>query len=148
MVAFFSLDLKRIAHGASDYCWPRPSGCARCGHPKLWGHGFVLMIFVGFTDALRIRRYRCPSCGGIIRLRPTGFFKGHQSATATIRTALSTRLGTGGWPPGCVTNRARHWLRALRRHALAVLGVPALTDLMAAFDQLLDLGRIPVSRAL
>jgi hypothetical protein len=39
-------------------------------------------------------------------------------------------------------------LRALKRQALAVLGVPALSDLIAAFDRLLDLGRIPVSRAI
>lgn len=148
MIAYFCLDLKRIADEDPGYCWPRPSSCARCGHPKTWGHGFVLMIFAGFTHALRIRRYRCPCCSCIIRLRPTGYFKGHQSATATIRDTLATRMGTGFWPRGCVTNRARHWLRALKRHALAVLGVPALADLMAAFDQLLDLGRVPVSRAI
>ena len=148
MIAYFGLDLKRIANDDPDYCWPRPSSCARCGHPKAWGHGFVLMIFAGFAQALRIRRYRCPCCGCIIRLRPRGYFKGHQSATATIRDTLAARLGTGFWPRGCVTNRARHWLRALKRHALAVFGVPALADLMAAFDQLLDLGRMPVSRAI
>ena len=148
MIAFFRLDLKRIAHDASDYCWPRPSCCSRCGHPTLWGHGYVLMIFVGFTDALRIRRYRCPLCGCIIRLRPKGYWKRYQSTAATIRSTVSMRLHTGCWPPGCVASRARHWLRALKRNALAVLGVPSLADLMAAFDHLVDLGRIPVSRTI
>jgi len=105
------------------------------------------MIFEGFATALKIRRYRCPMCGCIIRLRPRGYFTRHQSDTATIRAALSYRLATGRWPAGCVANRARHWLASLKRNALAVLGLPALADLMTAFDRLIELGRVPVSRA-
>jgi hypothetical protein len=147
MIVFFDLDLKRINQSAPDYCWPRPSCCGRCGHPKPWSHGYVAVIFTGFIQALRLRRYRCPSCGCIIRLRPKGYFSRHQSAAATIRDTLSARLDTGYWPRGCVTSRARNWLRALKRQALAVLGVPALADLIAAFDRLVNLGRVPVSRA-
>ena len=146
MIAFFSLDLNKIAISPSDYCWPRPSRCPRCLCPKLWGHGFVGMIIVGFDHALTIRRYRCPSCGCVIRLRPEGYFKGHQSSTVAIRTSLSMRLKTGRWPPGCVPNRARHWLRALKRHAVAIFGFPALADLMGVFDRLISMGRVPVSR--
>lgn len=107
----------------------------------------MAVIFTGFIRALRLRRYRCPSCGCIIRLRPKGFFSRHQSAAATIRDTLFARLDTGYWPRGCVTSRARNWLRALKRQSLAVLGVPALADLIAAFDRLVNLGRVPVSRA-
>lgn len=67
---------------------------------------------------------------------------------AVIRATLTTRLSTGHWPKDCATNRARNWLRALKHHALAVLGVPALTDLIGAFDRLLALGRVPVSRTI
>ena len=146
MIAYFSLDLKRIAQGDPDYPWPRPS-CG-CGHPKSWGHGFVPMIFAGFKHALRLRRYRCPACGCILRLRPAGYFKRHQSAAATIRETLVTRLGSGFWPKGCSSGCARHWLRGLKSQALAVIGVPALTDLIAAFDKLMDMGRTPVSRTI
>jgi len=146
MIAFFDLDLKQIDQGASDCCWPRPSCCGRCGHDKVWGHGLVLTIFEGFTKAVRLRRYRCPACGCIIRLRPKGYFKRHQSAVAVIRATMTSRLKTGCWPRGCKTSRARHWMQALKRQALAVLGVPALADLIAAFDRLVDLGRVPVSR--
>ena len=99
----------------------------------------MAVIFTGFIQALRLRRYRCPCCGCIIRLRPKGFFSRHQSAAATIRAALSARLDTGYWPRGCVSSRARNWLRALKRQAL--------DDLIAAFDRLVNLGRVPVSRA-
>lgn len=104
------------------------------------------MIIAGFDDALAIRRYRCPSCGCVIRLRPKGYFKWHQSPAVEIRTSLSIRVKTGRWPPGCVTNRARHWLRALKRKAVAVFGLHALADLMAVFDRLISMGLVPVSR--
>jgi hypothetical protein len=105
------------------------------------------MIFEGFATALKIRRYRCPMCGCIIRLRPKGYFTRHQSQTTTIRHTLSHRLATGRWPTGCIANRARHWLASLRRNALAVFGVRALADLLTAFDRLVELGRVPVRRA-
>ena len=146
MIAFFDLDLKRIAQDASKCTWPRPPCCGRCGHPKVWGHGLVLTIFEGFAKALRLRRYRCPACGCIIRQRPRGYFKKHQSAAATIRNTLVERLETGFWPRECKTSRARNWLRALTHQAQAVFGMPAGTDLIAAFDRLVGMGRVPVSR--
>jgi hypothetical protein len=147
MIAFIELDLKRIASRDPDYCWPRPASCGRCESSKLWGHGFVAVIFARFAQALWIRRYRCPACGCIIRLRPRGYFTRHQSDAATIRTTLLTRLNSGYWPRNCVASRARHWLHGLKRQVLAVLGVPAFSDLIAAFDRLVVLGRVPVSRA-
>ena len=146
MIAFFDLDLNRIAQSSHDYPWPRPDACGRCGHDKVWGHGLVYMIIEGFAAALKIRRYRCPMCGCIIRLRPKGYFIRHQSERAAIRRMLLHRLETGGWPIGCITNRARHWLAALKRNAMAVFGFEGLKDLMAAFDRLVELGRVPVSR--
>ena len=147
MIAFFSLNLNEIAKSPREYAWPRPDGCSRCGHHTVWCHDFVRVIFEGFADELCMRRYRCPRCGCVIRLRPEGFFARHQSDAATIRAALGHRLAKGFWPCGCVANRARHWLAALKRNAVALFGLPALHDLMAAFDRLISMGRVPVRRA-
>jgi hypothetical protein len=147
MIAFFQLDLNKIYKSFRDYAWPRPESCGRCGHSPVWCHDFVQVIFQGFTGALYMRRYRCPACGCVIRLRPEGYFARHQSDTATIRDTLNQRQATGRWPCGCVANRARHWLAGLKRNALALLGLPAMADLMTAFDRLVCMGRVPVSRA-
>jgi len=106
MIAFLVLDLNRIAHSSRDYPWPEPGGCGRCHHPKLWGHGFVRMIFDGFGQALQMRRYRCPKCGCIVRVRPSGYLPRHQSPVATIRAALSCRIRTGQrrYPPRMSVN--------------------------------------------
>lgn len=146
MIAFFKLDLNEIDRCARSYAWPRPEACPDCGYHMVWLHDFVMMIFNGFDHPLHMRRYRCPQCGCIIRLRPKGFFARHQSDTATIRAALDHRLTKGHWPCGCVANRARHWLAALKRNAVALLNLPALNDLMAAFDRLVSMGRVPVRR--
>jgi hypothetical protein len=147
MIALFLLDLNKIAENGRDYAWPRPDNCPRCRHPRVWLHDFVQMIFDGFDQPLCIRRYRCPECGCIIRLRPKGFFARHQSDATTIRAALDHRLEKGRWPYGCIGSRARHWLAALKRNTVALFGLPALHDLMAAFDRLLSMGRVPVARA-
>lgn len=148
MIATFDLDLNRIFQCPRDYIWPRPECCERCGHSMLWGHGFVLMIFAGFAEALRIRRYRCPACGCVIRLRPCGYYRRHQSPAVQIRQTLKCRIQSGRWPEGCVKNRARHWLAALKRNAQAILPLPEQGDLVAAFDRLTAMGWVPVARAI
>jgi hypothetical protein len=147
MIAYLELDLNRIAENSRDYPWPQPEGCSRCQHSKLWGHGFVWMIFEGFRQALKMRRYRCPQCGCVVRVRPAGFFARHQSAVASIRESLAQRISTGRWLGGVAGNRARHWLGGLKKHAFALWGWAGLSDLMAAFDRLVAMGRVPVSRA-
>jgi len=148
MILFFDLDLKQIDRDSRNYSWPRPSDCGRCGHPKVWGHGFVTMIIEGFAKALEMRRYRCPMCGRLIRLRPTEYFPRHQTDKATIRRTLVHRLENNRWPMGCFTSRARHWLCALKRNVVAILGLPGLDDLMTAFDLLVSMGRVPVRRTI
>ena len=146
MILFVELNLKQINRHGEKYRWPRPARC-RCGNTRLWGHGFVDMLFDGFLRPLKMRRYRCRVCRCVIRLRPVGYFSRHQSSTATIRRVLAKRIATGRWPAGCAVNRARHWLKALKANALAVLGVGGYRDLRAAFDRLIVLGWIPVRRS-
>jgi hypothetical protein len=86
-------------------------------------------------------------CGCVIGLRPKGYFKRHQADIHTIRQALATRFVRGRWPAGFSANRARHWMKALKANALAVLGMTGYCDPMAAFDHLVECGRIPVRRS-
>ena len=147
MILFINLDLKKIAQLGRKYRWPRPSSC-RCGNHMVWSHGFVQACFAGFSHALEMRRYRCPLCGCVIRLRPKGYFARIQSAKASIRRILDYRISTGFWPAGKSTSRWRHWLAALKRNAVVILGITWGQQLMAAFDRLLDMGRVPVSRTI
>ena len=147
MILPVCLDLKKIAQSARNYCWPQPLSC-RCGSPTVWGHGYVLVGFTGFSHPLKIRRYRCPLCGCVIRLRPEGYFPRIQTAEATVRRILNYRITKGYWPADAITNRSRHWLAALKRNAIVILGIAWKKNLMVAFDELCSMGRVPIRRTI
>ena len=147
MILPIDLDLKKISQLGKNYPWPRPPFC-RCGNSMVWGHGFVQVCFAGFSHPLEFRRYRCPLCRCVIRLRPKGYFARIQSAAADIRRILDVRITTGFWPQGAITNRCRHWLAALKRNAVTILGISWRRHLMAAFDRLAAMGRVPVCRTI
>jgi len=102
---------------------------------RVWGHGFVEAYFdeAGETGVF-LKRYRCPQCRLVIRLRPRGYFRRIQATVAAVRACVVHRLGTGRWPPGSKPARQRHWLRGLRRQVLAHLGMDYTERLMAGFD--------------
>ncbi len=52
---------------------------------NMGGHGFACTIFQGFDSSLLLKRYRCPTCGCIIKLRPSTHFSRFQSSKHTIR---------------------------------------------------------------
>ena len=121
--------------------------------PTVWrdagvGDGFVEAYFdeVGGV-AVMLRRYRCPECGVVIRLRPRGYFRRIQAKVAAVRRCVVHRIGTGRWPPGSNSERQRHWLRGLRRQVRAHLGIAYEGRWVEGFDALVGRGICAVSRA-
>lgn len=148
MIIFVCVNLKEIFKKQREYGWPRPDRCPRCGLSKLWGHGFVLAYFDGFAGGLYLRRYQCPDCRCVVRLRPKGYFTRIQASIEMIRESITERIGTVRWPAGLSRARQGHWLRALMRNAVAYFGNAWKKRLTEAFDRLISLGIIPVSRAI
>lgn len=139
--------LNEIYHQGRNFCWPKPTQCPRCGSVRVWGHGFVTAYFDGFDECLFLRRYRCPDCKCVIRMRPRGYSNRFHASNHTIRSCLFHRLSHGRWPhQGPSKSRQRHWLSALKRKAMAFFGFGC--SLIDAFDRLLHMGHIPVSRGL
>lgn len=87
--------LKEIVDKAKDYPWPKPAQCPRCHRKRLWGHGFVLAWFDECGSSVYLRRYRCPECGCVIKLKPEGYFNRFQASIQAIRTSICHRLRTG-----------------------------------------------------
>jgi len=147
MVLSVCVKLNDIFEQGKGYRWIKPDRCPRCGSVRLWGHGFVGALFDGFNQALLLRRYRCPDCRCIVRMKPAGYFARFQASAAAIRNCLTCRLCQGKWPGSLLsTSRQRHWLSALKRKVAAVLGCGV--DLLAGFDRLVKKRIIPVSRAI
>lgn len=148
MIIYICALLKDIFEQGRNYPWPRPGACPKCGHAVVWGHGYVDALFDGYDKAIPLKRYRCPCCGCVIRLRPSSHLSRFQAPTDNIRSALSKRIKTGRWPPDCSVSRAGHWLRSLKRKVVSLLGFHAGKDLIKVFDYLLLKGVNPVSRSI
>ena len=146
MILSVQVKLNEIYRLGRHFHWAKPECCPRCHSGRLWGHGFVAACFDGFCRQLWLRRFRCPDCCCIIRMKPSGYFARFQATIDTIRGCLLTRLRGARWPKGPATSRQRHWLAALKRKSLAFFGIGL--DLMDAFDRLLKKQLVPVSRAI
>jgi hypothetical protein len=102
----------------------------------------VLTYFDGFAQGILLRRYRCPDCHFVIRMKPKGCFRRFHATIETIESRLNIRLSSGRWNAGISTSRQRHWLSALKRKAIAYFDWPR--DLMCAFHRLKERGLVPV----
>ncbi len=146
MIHFVDVLLKDIFKMGRNFPWKRPERCPCCNNWKVWGHGFVGAFFNGFNSTIWIKRYRCPACGCVLRLRPTSYFSRFQSPKHTIRSSLMHRIKTDKWPADSCKSRQRYWLRNLYRQSKAHLSWK--TKLSEAFDLLVDQGRTPVSKSI
>jgi len=146
MIVSVLVSIKEIVAKGRDFPWPRPAVCPRCDGNRVWGHGFVSAFFDGFVDGVLLRRYRCPDCHCVLRLRPSGFFKRFQASIKTIRDCIFYRLKDSRWPKAMSHTRQGHWLRSLYRKTLAYFGQRWKDRLLEGFDYLIRMDEIPVSR--
>jgi len=149
MIMEVSCDVKEIKekNEGKSYEWPRTDRCPHCSGVRIWGHGFVWAFFESVVAGLYLKRYRCPCCGCVRRMKPVGYFRGFTVTVAAIRSSVALRVECGTWLGGLSHNRQSHWLRALNRQVLAHLGISWLKRLVEGFDALVGKGIIPVSRS-
>ncbi len=148
MVIFFPVILKELFHLSRNYPWPKPERCPRCQCYRRWVHGFVKAYFDGFDQPFPLKRYRCPDCRCVVRLRPAGYFKRFQSSIATIRYSIEQKTMAGNWLPGLSRTRQCHCFRSLCRRIKAYLSDTWYQGVVIAFDYFTDKGQIPVSRCI
>ena len=148
MIDFVDVELKEIFEQGKNFPWVRPAACLKCHHYKVWGHGFVPRFFDGFVFCLYLKCYRCPLCSCVITSRPDTHFRRTRCCKETIRALLVLRITTDRWPPSSLpTSRMRIWLANLKRQALAHLA-SLKESLIAAFDRLIVMRFVPVSRSM
>lgn len=145
MIIFSAVNLKELFENERDYPWQKPENCTRCNSIRLWGHGFVQTIFDGFDLPLWLKRYRCPDCKCVLKIRPKGYLKRFQASIKTIRSSIEQKAKAGRWLSGISRTRQCHWFRALRRKICAYLGNTWGQGVLKGFDHLLAQGHVPVS---
>jgi hypothetical protein len=140
--------VKTLMEQGRKYRWKRPERCPKCKSVGVWGHGYVSAYFdEAGSQSVFLKRYRCPECGVVIRLRPGGYWRGIQASIVEVRQCVLSRLEKGRWPPGSNSARGRHWLRALKRQVRTQLGMSYADELAQGFLELLRRGVCAVSRA-
>ena len=148
LILFVEVCVKTLVELGRNYSWNKPQQCPKCNGVRLWGHGYVEAYFdESASSCVYLKRYRCPQCGVVIRLRPLGYWRRIQATIATVRQCLIDRLEKGRWPPQCRSARARHWMGALRRQVRTHLGMSYADELAEGFSELLSRGVCAVSRA-
>jgi len=148
MIIFILASIKEIVEHGRDFPWPRPPACPRCDGRRVWCHGFVTAFFDGFDEHVILRRYRCPDCRCVMRLRPKGYFERVQASIDTIRSCIAFRLEHSRWPSGGSRQRQGHWLRSLTRRVCAWFGQEWSNRFLEGFDGLVRMNLNPVSRSI
>lgn len=148
MIIYFQVDIKKLIELGRKYSWPKPRICPSCKGCRIWGHGYVWVFFDGLNHAVEIKRCRCPDCNSVFRFRPDVYFKRFQAKIDTIRSSIASKVATGRWEEGSSRTRQRHWFKALKRTIKAYLTDTWDKGVLAAFDELVQMGLIPVSRSI
>ena len=148
MIIFVDVSLKEIFNLKEKFPWPRPETCPNCNSFRVWKHGFVIAFFDGFESGVSIRRYRCPDCRCVMRMRPVGYFSRFQSSISTIRSSISYKFFHGKWHDWISKSRQRHWFVALKRKIRAYFGDMWKKGPLNAFDSLIAVGINPASRSI
>lgn len=123
MILYFAIKVKDLSEQGKGYQWQRPERCPVCKGLRLWGHGYVERYFEGFTEALWLKRYRCPDCASVHTCRPAGFWKGFRYPISIILFCLLNKLDKryGRWLPCIARQNQQYWFKGLQyqssRHA-------------------------------
>ncbi len=148
MIIKVKADIKHIFKLGKRYKWQKPARCHHCNEPTLWGHGFVLSFFDGFDQGVYLKRYRCPYCHTVFKLKPYGYFSRFQANIKRIFSSILNRVYKGRYLPGLSWSRQHFWFTALKRNITAYLSNTWHQGVTAGFVELVRIGKIPVTKSI
>jgi DNA-directed RNA polymerase subunit RPC12/RpoP len=148
MILNVKADIKQIFKQGKKFKWQRPVKCKHCGEPRLWGHGFVLSFFDDFGQGLYLKRYRCPYCHTVFKLKPSGYFKRFQADIKTIFASVLVRIYNSRYLSRLSWSRQHFWFTALKCNVTAYLSNTWNQGLAAGFMELIKMNKLPVTSSI
>jgi wobble nucleotide-excising tRNase len=145
MILKVKADIKQISKQGKEFKWQKPKTCPFCGESTLWGHGFVLSFFDWFEQGLYLKRYRCPYCHTVVKLKPSGYFNRFQADIRTIFSSMLCRFYKGSYLSELSWTRQHFWFTALKRNIRAYLSNAWDKGIPAGFRKFIGMGKIPVT---
>lgn len=133
MIFQSKITVSEISKNGKNHKWDKYH-CGKCNR-FMWGHGFVLRYFSSFTEAIYLKRYRCPGCRAVVTARPDGYWPFIQSSILAIYQALHSRIADGSWPSDFPRQRGGHWIRRFVKHAKMACQTNLLIFLSTCFEK-------------
>ena len=148
MILHVAVDFKELIRckWGRTYPWKRPQSCPCCDG-GLWGHGWVTIYLEEVPRQVWIRRFRCPRCTVVIRMRPLAYWPRFFYRIETIRSVLTHRFSKRHWPGGFYRQVGGHWIRALVSQVQKRLGLNTLI-FANGYEELIRQGWVPVTRSI
>ncbi len=113
LILICRIDLEELKDSGKEFPWINPDSCPCCGGYRLWGHGFVLRYFHGYTAGLWLKRYRCPDCHTVHTLRPEKYSLGFQYPWKEIQSSLEQKLKGLTFRIELSRQCQQYWMKAL-----------------------------------
>lgn len=148
MIVEVKADIKKVFKLGKKYKWQKPARCHHCNEPTVWGHGFVLSFFDGFDQGIYLKRYRCPYCHTVFKMKPYGYFNRFQADGKLIFSSILNRVYKDRYLSGLSWSRQHFWFVALKRNIAAYLSNTWNQGIVAGFVELIRMGKIPVTRSI
>ena len=114
LIVYLSVDCNQLSAEGKSFRWLRPSRCPSCDGARLWGHGYVRRFFDDFSDALWMKRWRCPECSAVHTARPHRFWRGFWAPRSAILKSLASKEYENHWLPSPARQRQQYWWRGLQ----------------------------------
>ncbi len=145
MIIECNVSIKEILEKGKAFPWIKLEECPCCADTVLWGHGFVLCYFSFISSGIYLKRYRCPNCKSVIKLKPAGFFNNFRTPVKLIKKCLKNRINKKKIINSTSRSLQDYWLRNLKKNVRAVLGEKWTDRLFEGFEELIAEGIVPVS---
>lgn len=88
-------------------------------------------FFDGVTDAVWVKRWRCPDCHAVHTMRPRSHWRGFWASASAIVAVLSEKLAGGPWTEDFSRQRQQYWWRGYQKQSRfsgAVVALPQLLE--------------------
>jgi hypothetical protein len=131
MILYTKITLQQLSKEGKNHKWGTYP-CTKCDR-NMWGHGYVARYFTEVSNAVYLKKYRCPNCRVVVIVKPEGFWPHIRSAISTVYKMLRSRISKGTWPAEFPRQRGGHWLKRFAINAKMSCEINLLTFLDRCF---------------
>lgn len=115
MILFVKITPLLLLEAGKNHKWEN-CYCEKCKR-NMWGHGFVSRYFSEHSEAVFLKRYRCPECSVVVTTRPESYWKFIRSSISSVLQALLFKISNHKWPWNITRQRGGQWLKRFSKLA-------------------------------